>query len=109
MSNYSLGKFGVRKSGGRCSYMGVFKCPWFQPSEAVDFPRIHFLNFGVFNSKHLERHFRVLSTKEIPFKYGIEIDIMIEAKMKEKAIMKLYEKYPLLNCKKITIKKKKKS
>ena len=46
---------------------------------------------------------------EIPFKYGIEIDIMIEAKMKEKAIMKLYEKYPLLNCKKITIKKKKKS
>ena len=46
---------------------------------------------------------------EIPFKYGIEIDIMIEAKMKEQAIMKLYEKYPVLNCKKITIKKKKKS
>ena len=65
MSNYSLGKFGVRKSGSRCSYMGVFKCP-----EAVDFLRIHFLNFGVFNSKHLESHFRVLSTKEIPFKDG---------------------------------------
>jgi UV DNA damage endonuclease len=35
---------------------------------------------------------------EIPEKYGVEIDIMIEAKMKEKAIMKLYEKYPHLNC-----------
>ncbi len=46
---------------------------------------------------------------EIPFKYGVEIDIMIEAKMKEQAILKLYEKYPVLNCKKITIKKKKKS
>ena len=36
---------------------------------------------------------------EIPDKYGIIIDIMIEAKMKEKAIFKLYEKYPFLNCK----------
>lgn len=44
---------------------------------------------------------------EIPERYGIEIDIMIEAKMKEKAIMKLYEKYPQLNCKKIIKKKKK--
>lgn len=37
---------------------------------------------------------------EIPDKYGIEIDIMIEAKAKEQAIFKLYEKYPQLNCKK---------
>ena len=29
----------------------------------------------------------------------MHIDIMIEAKMKERAIFKLYEKYPLLNCK----------
>lgn len=36
---------------------------------------------------------------EIPEKYGQPIDIMIEAKMKEKSIMKLYEKYPYLNCK----------
>ena len=36
---------------------------------------------------------------EIPEKYGVEIDIMIEAKMKEQAIMKLYTKYPQLNCK----------
>ncbi len=36
---------------------------------------------------------------EIPDKYGIEIDIMIEAKMKELSIQKLYEKYPELNCK----------
>ena len=37
---------------------------------------------------------------EIPEKYGVDIDIMIEAKMKEKAIFKLYEKYPFLKCKK---------
>ena len=36
---------------------------------------------------------------EIPEKYGIEIDIMIEAKMKELSIQKLYEKYPQCNCK----------
>tara|TARA_B110000971_G_C19792292_1_gene400341 strand:+ start:159 stop:275 length:117 start_codon:yes stop_codon:yes gene_type:complete len=36
---------------------------------------------------------------EIPKKYGIEFDIMIEAKCKELAIEKLYEKYPFLNCK----------
>ena len=35
---------------------------------------------------------------DIPDKYNIHIDIMIEAKMKEKAILKLYEKYPQLNC-----------
>ena len=38
--------------------------------------------------------------REIPEKYGIEIDIMIEAKMKEQAIFKLYEIYPEMNCKK---------
>lgn len=38
---------------------------------------------------------------EIPEKYNKNIDIIVEAKMKEKAIMKLYEKYPYLNCKKI--------
>lgn len=36
---------------------------------------------------------------EIPIKYNTDIDIMIEAKKKEKAIKKLYEKYPFLNCK----------
>ena len=36
---------------------------------------------------------------EIPDKYGVDIDIMIEAKKKELAIFKLYEKYPFLNCK----------
>ena len=41
---------------------------------------------------------------EIPEVYGIDIDIMIEAKLKEKAIFKLYEKYPQLNCKKRKIK-----
>ena len=36
---------------------------------------------------------------EIPEKYNTNIDIMIEAKAKEKAIFKLYKKYPQLNCK----------
>ncbi len=36
---------------------------------------------------------------EIPEKYDTDIDIMIEAKCKELAILKLYEKYPFLNCK----------
>ena len=31
---------------------------------------------------------------EIPSKYGLEIDIMIEAKMKEQAIFRLLLKYP---------------
>jgi len=35
----------------------------------------------------------------IPEKYGIHIDIMIEAKKKDLAIFKLYKKYPELNCK----------
>ena len=35
---------------------------------------------------------------EIPEKYGIHIDIMIEAKMKELSIEKLYEKYPQCDC-----------
>ena len=46
---------------------------------------------------------------EIPEKYNINIDIMIEAKMKEKAIFRLYEKYPFLNCaksRKIVVKTK---
>ena len=37
---------------------------------------------------------------EIPNKYKIDIDIMVEAKMKEQAILKLYKKYPFLNCSK---------
>ena len=40
---------------------------------------------------------------EIPYLYKTQIDVMIEAKMKEQAIFKLYKKYPFLNCK---IKKK---
>jgi len=35
---------------------------------------------------------------EIPERYGVHIDIMIEAKMKELSIEKLYEKYPQCNC-----------
>ena len=35
---------------------------------------------------------------EIPKKYGVDIDIMVEAKNKELAIFDLYQKYPELNC-----------
>jgi len=35
---------------------------------------------------------------QIPNKFGCDIDIMIEAKMKEQAIFKLYKKYPELDC-----------
>ena len=34
----------------------------------------------------------------IPKLYGIHIDIMVEAKMKELSIQKLYKQYPHLNC-----------
>ncbi len=44
---------------------------------------------------------------EIPEKYNTEIDIMIEAKAKEQAILKLYTKYPSLNCKLQNVKPKK--
>lgn len=37
---------------------------------------------------------------EIPQKYGVSIDIMIEAKLKEQAIFKLYDKYPALDTRK---------
>lgn len=35
---------------------------------------------------------------EIPEKYGVDFDLMIEAKGKELAIAKLYQKYPQLRC-----------
>ena len=41
---------------------------------------------------------------EIPEKFDVDIDIMIEAKKKELAIFRLYKKYPKLNCKKKKIK-----
>tara|TARA_Y100000768_G_scaffold228718_2_gene172698 strand:- start:4531 stop:5496 length:966 start_codon:yes stop_codon:yes gene_type:complete len=36
---------------------------------------------------------------DIPHIYNVDIDIMIEAKKKEQAIFKLYDKYPELSCK----------
>lgn len=38
---------------------------------------------------------------EIPEKFACDIDIMIEAKMKEQAIIALYKKYPMLDCRRI--------
>lgn len=39
---------------------------------------------------------------DIPELYGTEVDIMIEAKMKEQAVLRLYARHPQLNCKKGT-------
>ena len=38
---------------------------------------------------------------EIPEKFACDIDIMIEAKMKEQAIIALYKKYPILDCRRL--------
>ncbi len=35
---------------------------------------------------------------EIPHKYGVNVDIMVEAKAKDEAILQLYVKYPFLKC-----------
>lgn len=44
---------------------------------------------------------------KIPKKYGVHIDIMIEAKMKEQSIQRLYDKYPYLNCRIIQLHRRK--
>tara|TARA_B100001778_G_C18557387_1_gene616065 strand:- start:16 stop:990 length:975 start_codon:yes stop_codon:yes gene_type:complete len=71
-------------------------------------PKFHVSEQGAGRIGHHSDYIEEIPTYllEIPSKYGVDIDIMIEAKMKEQAIFKLYEKYPMLNCKKIFIKKK---
>ena len=65
-------------------------------------PKFHVSEQGAGRTGHHSDFIEVIPDYllEIPEKYGIEIDIMIEAKMKEQAIMKLYDKYPFINCKK---------
>ena len=65
-------------------------------------PKFHISEQGT--SKRIGHHSDYIEVipnylKEIPEKYGIDIDIMIEAKKKELAIQKLYKKYPELDCK----------
>mgnify|MGYP001413530557 CR=1 FL=1 len=65
-------------------------------------PKFHVSEQGAGKCGHHSDYIEVIPEYllEIPEKYGVNIDIMIEAKMKEKSIFKLYEKYPQLNCKK---------
>ena len=64
-------------------------------------PKFHVSEQGSGRTGHHSDYIEVIPEYllEIPEKYGIDIDIMIEAKMKEQAIFKLYTKYPFLNCK----------
>jgi len=64
-------------------------------------PKFHVSEQGSGRCGHHSDYIEVIPEflLEIPQKYGIEIDIMIEAKAKEQAIFKLYSKYPFLNCK----------
>lgn len=64
-------------------------------------PKFHVSEQGSGRTGHHSDYIEVIPDYllEIPEKYGMDIDIMIEAKMKEQAIFKLYTKYPFLNCK----------
>ena len=67
-------------------------------------PKFHVSEQGSGRTGHHSDYIEVLPRYllEIPEKYGVDIDIMIEAKMKEQAIFKLYTKYPFLDCTKST-------
>ena len=64
-------------------------------------PKFHISEQGSGRCGHHSDYIEVIPNYllKIPEKYGVDIDIMVEAKMKEKAIFKLYDKYPFLNCK----------
>lgn len=63
-------------------------------------PKFHVSEQGKGKVGHHSDYIEVLPDYllEIPEKYGVHIDIMIEAKMKELSIQNLYEKYPQCNC-----------
>ena len=64
-------------------------------------PKFHVSEQGSGRCGHHSDYIEVIPDYllNIPKIYYQAIDIMIEAKMKEQAIFKLYEKYPFLNCK----------
>jgi len=64
-------------------------------------PKFHVSEQGKGRCGHHSDYIQIIPNYllEIPEKYNIDIDIMIEAKMKEQAIFKLYEKHPFLDCK----------
>ena len=63
-------------------------------------PKFHVSEQGSGRCGHHSDYIEILPKYllEIPERYNIEIDIMIEAKMKELSIQNLYEKYPECNC-----------
>jgi len=63
-------------------------------------PKFHVSEQGAGRVGHHSDMIEVLPDymMEIPKKYNKDIDIMIEAKLKEQAIFKLYKKYPQTNC-----------
>ena len=63
-------------------------------------PKFHVSEQGSGRCGHHSDYIEVIPEYllEIPEKYNTQIDIMIEAKMKEQAIFKLYKKYPQLDC-----------
>ena len=64
-------------------------------------PKFHVSEQGAGRCGHHSDYIEVIPEYllEIPEKYNTQIDIMIEAKMKELSIQKLYEKYPQCDCK----------
>ena len=87
----------------------IFELPEFYIKDILDTwtkrgikPKFHVSEQGSGRTGHHSDYIETIPDYllEIPKKYNINIDIMIEAKMKEKAIFKLYKKYPFLNCKK---------
>jgi UV DNA damage endonuclease len=63
-------------------------------------PKFHVSEQGSGKIGHHSDYIEILPKYllEIPEKYGVNIDIMIEAKMKELSIQKLYIRYPETNC-----------
>lgn len=63
-------------------------------------PKFHVSEQGSGKIGHHSDYIEILPEYllEIPNKFDINIDIMIEAKAKELSIQKLYEKYPQCNC-----------
>ena len=63
-------------------------------------PKFHVSEQGAGRCGHHSDYIEVIPEYllDIPNNYGIDIDIMIEAKKKELAIQKLYQKYPQLCC-----------
>ena len=91
------------KPGGE--YMPEVLDSWCKDGEKIK-PKFHVSEQGTGRCGHHSDFIETIPEylMEIPKKYNTKIDIMIEAKAKEAAIFKLYEKYPILNCKKRRLK-----